>query len=269
MNDLAIALQSGAILLREGVEAMLVIGGLAAFLTRAGARAQVKALYVGAAAAIAASLAAAVVFATFFNGAHDDRVEALVMGVAAVLMLYMSGWLFLKQDTAAWTAELKRIADRSLASPGSLSLAGVAFLAVFREGAETILFVQALANSSGGWSAGLLGGLAGAAALLVALFYAMQWLALRLPLRPVFLATSALLFVMGLRFIGAAMQELQEQTILSYTPAPFDDVVNALGFNPSIEALAVQGVVVLAALVGALSVGRARRAARPVAAPAE
>ena len=269
MNGLAIALQSGSILLREGVEAMLVIGGLAAFLTRAGARAQVSALYTGAVAAIVASIAAAVVFATFFNGAHDDRVEAIVMGVAAALMLYMSGWLFLKQDPAAWTAELKRIADRSLASPGSLSLAGVAFLAVFREGAETILFVHALASTSGGWSAGLLGGLASAAALLVAFFYAMQWLALRLPLRPVFLATSAMLFVMGLRFIGAAMQELQEQTLLSYTAAPFYDKIAALGFNPSIEALAAQGVVVLAALVGALAVSRNRRAAAPVTAPAE
>ncbi|MCB1537296.1 MAG: iron permease FTR1, partial [Rhodoblastus sp.] len=77
MNGLAIALQSGSILLREGVEAMLVIGGLAAFLTRAGARAQVSALYAGAVAAIVASIAAAVVFATFFNGAHDDRIEAI------------------------------------------------------------------------------------------------------------------------------------------------------------------------------------------------
>ena len=97
----------------------------------------------------------------------------------------------------------------------------------------------------------------------------MQWLALRLPLRPVFLATSAMLFVMGLRFIGAAMQELQEQTLLSYTAAPFDDKISALGFNPSIEALAAQGVVVLAALVGALAITRNRRAAAPVTVPAE
>ena len=78
-----------------------------------------------------------------------------------------------------------------------------------------------------------------------------------------------MLFVMGLRFIGAAMQELQEQTLLSYTAAPFDDKIAALGFNPSIEALAAQGVVVLAALVGALAVSRNRRAAAPVTAPAE
>ena len=129
--------------------------------------------------------------------------------------------------------------------------------------------MHALASTSGGWSVGLLGGLAGAAALLVAFFYAMQWLALRLPLRPVFLATSAMLFVMGLRFIGAAMQELQEQMLLSYTAAPFDDKISALGFNPSIEALAAQGVVVLAALVGALAITRNRRAAAPVTVPAE
>ena len=85
MNGLAIALQSGSILLREGVGAMLVIGGLAAFLTRAGARAQVSALYTGAVAAIVASIAAAVVFAREVDQRtkKDPRVAALEKEMAA------------------------------------------------------------------------------------------------------------------------------------------------------------------------------------------
>ncbi len=258
MKALTVAVQSGSILLREGVEAMLIIAALAAFLHRLDAAGRVKALYAGALAAIAASFLAAVIFAYFYNGAHDDRVEAVVLVFAAGLMLYMSGWLFLRQNPARWTAEIKKVAEKALVGPSSSTIAGIAFLAVFREGAETVLFVQALANTSGGWSFGLLSGLVAAAALLVALFVAMQWLSLRLPLRPVFLITSALLFVMGLRFVGAAIQELQEQAIVPVTYAPYGDWFVALGLNPSLEALITQAIIALVAIVGVAVAARPR-----------
>ena len=76
MIDISIALQSASILLREGVEAMLVIAALAAFLRRSGALAELKAIYLGAMLAILASVLAAVVFNVFLGGAHDDRLEA-------------------------------------------------------------------------------------------------------------------------------------------------------------------------------------------------
>lgn len=260
MNAFSVALQSGSILLREGVEAMLIVAALAAFLHRMDAGGRVRALYAGALAAIGASVLTAIVFAYFYNGAHDDRVEAIVLVVAAALMLYMSGWLFLRQNPARWTAELKKVAEKAMVAPKAAAIAGIAFLAVFREGAETVLFVQALANTSGGWSFGLLSGLLAATALLVALFVAMQWLALRLPLRPVFLATSALLFVMGLRFVGAALQELQEQALVSATPAPHADWLVAFGLNPSWEALGAQALIAIVAIVGTALAARPKAA---------
>ncbi|MDE2577507.1 MAG: FTR1 family protein [Hyphomicrobiales bacterium] len=259
MNALSLALQSGAILLREGVEAILVLAALGAFLKRAGASGAVRALSIGALAAIAASIVAAIVFQLAFNGAHDDRMEALVMAVAAALMLYMSGWMFLRQNPAAWKAELQKMASRALDAPRAWSIGAIAFLAVFREGAETALFLHALAMTSGGWSLALTLGLVGAAALLAAFYYAMQWLALQLPLRPVFLVTSALLFVMGLRFIGGAMQELQEQALLPASAAPHADWLVAFGLNPTIEALAVQILIAAGALAGALLVSLNRK----------
>ena len=59
------------------------------------------------------------------------------MLLASMLMLYMSGWLFLRQNPAAWNATLRRSAERAISSGTSLSLASIAFLAVFREGGET------------------------------------------------------------------------------------------------------------------------------------
>ncbi len=269
MNSLSLAVQSGSILLREGVEAMLVIAALAAFLNRMGASDRVRSLYAGALAAVVASLGTAMVFAWFFNGAHDDRLEAVVLAVAATLMLYMSGWLFLRQDPARWTADIRKAAAKALEAPKSTAIAGIAFLAVFREGAETVLFLQSLAGTSGGWSLALIAGLAVALALLVALFVAMQWLSLRLPLRPVFLFTSALLFAMGLRFVGAALQELQEQAIVPMTAAPNADWLVAVGLNPSVEALAAQIAIAVVAVAGVALAARARRANAPAPAAAE
>ncbi len=167
MNTFSEALQSGSILLREGLEALLVIAALAGFLTRAGVPEKVKALYVGAGLAILASFGAAVVFELFFDGEHNDFVEAGVMVIAAVLMLYMSGWMYLKQDPKAWLGDLRRSAERALDSGATVSLGLIAFLAVFREGGETILFLHALAKSSGGWTFGLIAGLVVAAVCLV------------------------------------------------------------------------------------------------------
>lgn len=245
--------EAAAILFREGLEALLVVGALAAFLRRAGASDRLPALYGGAAAALLASFAMAWVFATFFDGVHNDLVEAGVMALAAALLLSMSGWLFLKQDPRAWQADLNRMAGRALGAGTMLSLAAISFLAVFREGAETILFLSALAAGAGGWSGSLLAGLALSACGLAVVFLAMQWLALRLPLRPIFLVTSALLFVIALRMVGQAIQELQEQALVPVHNDGVPEVAAQLGFNPSWEALAAQGVILLAALGWALS----------------
>jgi high-affinity iron transporter len=267
MNALSEALQSGTILLREGLEALLVIAALAAFLNRAGFPEKVRSLYVGAGLAILASFGAAVVFELFFEGEHNDFVEAGVMVVAAVLMLYMSGWLYLKQDPKAWMSDLKRSAQRALDSGTTISLGLIAFLAVFREGGETVLFLHALAKTSGGWTFGLISGLVVAAACLVAIFYVIEKLAVMLPLRPVFLVTSAFLFLMGLRFIGGAIQELQEQTVVPYTAAPVPHWLEQLGVNPTWEAIGAQLVIAAVAIVSTLALKQRRPPERT--APAE
>lgn len=271
MTAFASALQSGSILLREGLEALLVIAALAAFLRKAEAGGFIKWLYTGAIAAIAASFAGAVVLELYFGGMHDDRIEAVVMAVAAVLMLYMSGWLFLKQNPAAWTSDLKGAAERAISRGTALSMAAIAFLAVFREGAETVLFLHAAARTAGGWSVGLVGGIAAAAAILAVLFIAIEWLAVRLPLRPVFIATSAFLFVMGLRFVGAAIQECQEQVLVPVHGANLPQWLVDLGFNPSWEAIGTQVGVALIAIAGTLALqvyGKPRSAAAKSAAAA-
>lgn len=259
MGLISDALQSGSVLLREGLEAILVIAALAAFLRKAEADSAVRWLYAGAIGGIVASIAVAAAFEAFFDGVHDDRVEAVVLAFAAAMMLYMSGWLFLRQNPAAWTSDLKQAAN-AVGTRATLSMAVIAFLAVLREGAETALFLHATARTANGWTPGIVTGIVAAFALLVLLVIAIVWLAVRLPLRPLFVATSAFLFLMGLKFIGAAIQECQEQVLLPMHPADVPHWLIDAGINPSWEALSMQLLVAAMAALGLLAMQRTRAA---------
>src|SRR4029077_17949362 len=122
-----------------------------------------------------------------------------------------------KQDPKGWKDYLAHKADAALAQDTVWAVGALAFLAVFREGAETVLFVNALATTEGGWSLGLFAGLGTATLGLVVLFYFINLIAQKIPLRPLFIITSAFLFAMAIKFIGESVQEFQEATLLPFT----------------------------------------------------
>lgn len=255
-------IQAAVILLREGLEAMLVIAALAAYLTKAGGGHRVKSLYAGALAAIGVSVVAAWLFAMLNSGQHSDVMEGIIILFAAALMLYVSGWLMVKQDPHGWKEYLAAKADNALAQDTAWAVAALAFLAVFREGAETVLFINALATTEGGWSIGLFGGLAAATLGLAVLFYFINLIAQKIPLRPLFIITSAFLFAMAIKFIGEAVQEFQEQSILPFTQVAGADWLSAVGLNPTVEALSLQLLVILFALAAYSLVVRNNRLTR-------
>ncbi len=255
-------LQAAVILLREGLEAMLVIAALAGYLTRVGAGHRIQALYGGALAAVAASIVAAWLFAVLKSGEHRDLLEGAISIVAAGLMLYVSGWLMVKQDPRGWQQYLANKADSALAQDTVWAVGTLAFLAVFREGAETVLFINALATTEGGWSGALFAGLVAATAGLVVLFYFINLIAQKIPLRPLFIITSAFLFAMAIKFIGEAVQEFQEQAILPFTELKSAAWLGAVGLNPTVEALSAQLLVIVFALATYSVVQRNARLAR-------
>lgn len=255
-------IQAAVILLREGLEAMLVIAALAAYLTKVGAAHRINALYGGALLAVGASFVAAWMFAVLNSGEHNDTLEGVVILAAAALMLYVSGWLMVKQDPQGWQDYLAAKADSALAKETGWAVAALAFFAVFREGAETVLFINALAKTEGGWSAGLFGGLAVATVGLAVLFYFINMIARRVPLRPLFIVTSAFLFAMGIKFIGEAMQEFQEQNIVSFTELKSLAWMQSFGLNPTLEAVTAQILVIVFAMATFLLVQRNARLAR-------
>ena len=241
--------EAAAILLREGLEAILLLAALAAYLSREGAEDRLRALWLGAAAALLASIGAARIFEQFNNGVHNDIFEGVVIFLAAALLFYVSGWLFLKQDPKAWQDYLEKQADKALLSKSWYVVATLAFLAVLREGGETVLFLHVLAKTNGGWTAPLVSGIVTAFVVLAVLFWVIVKTTRRLPLRTVFLVTSLFLFLMGLKFVGEGLQEFQEQALIPYDMAPGAGWLTALGLNPTWEALGAQIAVVLIALL--------------------
>ncbi len=232
-----LALDAGLILLREGLEAVLVLATLAAFLRRA-APERGAALATGALGGLFASLGLAAVYAAFLGGEHDDRVEAATCLAAALLMLWTGGWLARNAEPRAWAEALRRRTDRALAAGErrvALAVGAIGFLAVFREGAETALFLGALGLDDHPWP--ILAGVAGGSVALLLLWLVIRQGTRRLPLRPLFVGTSVFLLVMAARLTAAAVQEMQEQLFVGFTPIDLPAWLAAIGMPDSAEAL--------------------------------
>lgn len=255
-------LQSFLIILREGFEAILVLGAIAAILLKTGQRQRLRALWGGAWLGIGASLLMAVALATLLRAIPASReiIEGATMLVAVVVLFSVSYWLVSKADAARWQQFIRSRVDEALSRGGGYALGLVAFLAVFREGAETALFYQALLNQgSRVYLPVALGMISGAAALAV-IFVAFRRFGVKLPMRPFFAVTSGLLYFMAFVFAGKGIRELQEGDAVSLSPFP-GPTWEWLGVYPTVETMLAQGVL-LGLLVFALMKSASARRAR-------
>jgi high-affinity iron transporter len=247
-------LQSFLIILREGFEAILVIGAVVAFLLKTGHRERLRSIWLGVAGALVASAATAVILATVLRAMPATRevIEGATMLVAVAVLFSVSYWLISKVEAAKWQQFIRGKVNAALEHGGGTALAFVAFLAVYREGAETALFYQALFNEGTGnglaIALGILVGF-GALAIVFTLFYRFG---VRIPLRPFFATTSVLLYYMAFVFMGKGLRELQEGNLMTITVIPGFPHVEALGLFPSVETLLGQALL-LALFVFALA----------------
>jgi high-affinity iron transporter len=212
-----------------------------------GHRERLRSIWVGITLGLVASLATAVVLKTLLSAMPASReiVEATTMLIAVVVLFSVSYWLISKVEAAKWQKFIREKVTMALEHGGGKALALVAFLAVYREGAETALFYQALFNE--GPNVGLplvLGIIVGFAALAV-IFTLFYRYGVRIPMRPFFTVTSVLLYYLAFVFMGKGMRELQEGNIIPITVIPGAPHVDAMGLYPSVETLTAQGILVL------------------------
>jgi high-affinity iron transporter len=245
--------QSFVIMLREGLEAILIVGALMTFLVKMGASHRKRDINLGVAAAVGASLITAFAIETVFHltPARQEVLEGATMVVAAVVLFYVSYWLLSKMEVVKWNHFVRSKVNDALTSGSSLALASAAFLAVYREGFETVLFYKALflTGGPGGSSMPIVAGILLGTAVLVMVYVAISRFGVRLPLKPFFGVTSAFLYYMAFVFAGKAVAELQGGGVLPTTILEWAPRMPALGIYPTVESLLAQGVLVILLLV--------------------
>ncbi|MBE6875689.1 MAG: NINE protein [Ruminococcus sp.] len=238
------------IIVREGLEAILVVGAIIAYLVKSGNKDKLKYVYTGCVLAIGASFLCAWLLSLLklANSANQEIIEGITALIAVLVLFYVSNWMVSKAESEAWTKYIDEQIKVSAETGNVFTLAFTAFLAVFREGAEVILFYQPLLSDDPKY---VWGGFAVGCVILVFVFLAIRFLSVKLPIRPFFLGTSILMFVMSISFLGSGIKELIEGDVMTMTsPAilanliPTNNVFDVLGIYPCLETLIPQLILI-------------------------
>ncbi|MDR3130529.1 MAG: FTR1 family iron permease [Treponema sp.] len=244
-SALGVFLGSLLIILREGFEAIIIVGAIIAYLIKSGNKKSTPPVYWGSLAALGFSVVMALILnalTSVSGGRNQEIIEGATMLLAVGVLFYVSNWMVSKAEAEAWTNYIEGKVQNFITRGSMFSLAFAAFLAVFREGAETILFYQALLAGNQNYVNMVWLGFGIGAAALVVIYILIRVLSLRLPLKPFFLGTSILLFVMSVSFTGSGIKELQEGNVIPVTLLPFSFTVDILGIYPTLQTLIPQAV---------------------------
>ncbi len=262
----AIAVFAGSfgIILREGLEAILIVGAIIAYLVKTGNKQGTRPVYIGAVLAIVCSFALAGLLSYLKSiNPETTMTQEIIEGIAAltavVVLFYVSNWMVSKSESAAWSQYIEGKVAGSAEAGNMFALGFTAWLAVFREGAEVILFYQPMLNEGHpdmvwlGFGAGCL--------VLVVVFLLIRFLSVKMPLKPFFLATSILMAVMSVCFMGSGIKELMEGGVfdeymswMTLTPTwlawiPYNDVLDVFGIYPLLGTILFQVMLTIITVV--------------------
>ena len=233
------------ILLREGLEAVLVLAAIFAFLGKAKRGDAKRYVHMGWIAALALGALTWVVSSKLIaiSGASREVTEGVTALISAAMLLYVGFWLHDKSHAAGWQKFINTQVGGALTSGTVWTLATISFLAVYREIFETVLFYEALASQAGpeGHAALVAGVASGALALAVTTWAILRWSA-KLPLGAFFTASALLLAVLAVVFTGQGIAALQEASWVDAN-ALGSVRVPILGIFPTAQSLGAQAVV--------------------------
>jgi high-affinity iron transporter len=253
-------LYSAGILLREGFEALLIVIALATAVRQLQNRRALRSIYLGAALAVVASAGVAWSLGNLLSDNANDGLEGAFQLVGAATLLYVSSWLGIRGETKSWKAFVNSRVERAAHSfAPAAALALTAFAAVMREGAEVIVFFQALLAGAdqGSERQAVVGGIVLACSGLAALAIVLQRTAARLPIGRFFSITSTLLGALAVVFVGQGVASLQEAGILHATLITQVPTIKMLGLFPTVQSLGAQLALVLIVLAASLIQRRA------------
>ncbi|MDY2647536.1 MAG: FTR1 family protein, partial [Pyramidobacter porci] len=242
------------LLVREGLEAILVIVAIVAYLIKTGNTPMIKSVYLGCFAAVFASA----VLAWFLeymmgdaSGVARELLEGWTMFLAVAVLFYVSNWMLSKADTERWENYIGGKVQQSIDSKSQWTLIFAAFIAVMREGAELILFYKAAFTGGMNSVPHIVYGILAGTAVLIAVWVAFRYFSVKLPLKPFFLFTSILLFLMCISFMGKGVVELTEADVITgrtVIPAMKGFQIEILSIYDRAETLIPQVMLLIASL---------------------
>lgn len=255
-------LYSLGILVREGSEALLVVVALLAAVREAGQERRARDIYAGGLLAIALSLALAWAVNHLIADNTSDTLEGIFQLLAAATLFYVSSWLTARSQSDRWRSFLSSKIEACRQSSGpSIALGLTAFLAVMREGAETIVFFQALLGGATETVErhAVVAGLFAGAIVLGIVFAVLRKAAFRIPLGSFFTATSVLLYALALIFAGQGIASFQESGVVHATFIDHLPTVQVLGIFPTVQTIAAQSAMLALAAIALFVPARNRK----------
>lgn len=274
--------QAFLILIREGLEALLVVAAVIAYLVKSGNKRFAKWIYLGVVAGLAGSGLVAVLFTFLFGGSGpiQEISEGVCALIATLMLLWTSNWMLNKSSVEAWNNYIRNKTEAVVAGAQSkvesgqglglgmvTSLAMLSFLAVFREGAETVIFYESIYSMSqdahGMWVGGLT-----AAAVLIVIFLILRFTSVKIPIGPFFLVTSIVMAALVVIFAGGGIHALIEGDLIEGTYLSIVPTNDWIGLYPYVETIAAQ-VIAAIAVVALFVVGFIKKHRMKLAAQAE
>lgn len=255
--------QAFLILIREGLEALLVVAAVIAYLVKSGNKRFVKWIYLGVVAGLAGSGLVAVLFTFLFGGSGpiQEISEGVCALIATLMLLWTSNWMLNKSSVEAWNNYIRNKTEAAVAGAQSkvesgqglglgmiASLAMLSFLAVFREGAETVIFYESIYSMSQDAHGMWVGGLA-AAAVLIVIFLILRFTSVKIPIGPFFLVTSILMAVLVVIFAGGGIHALIEGDLIEGTYLSTVPTNDWIGLYPYVETITAQVIAAIAVVV--------------------
>lgn len=255
--------QAFLILIREGLEALLVVAAVIAYLVKSGNKRFARWIYLGVVAGLAGSGLVAVLFTFLFGGSGpiQEISEGVCALIATLMLLWTSNWMLNKSSVEAWNNYIRNKTEAAVAGAQSkvesgqglglgmiASLAMLSFLAVFREGAETVIFYESIYSMSQDAHGMWVGGLA-AAAVLIVIFLILRFTSVKIPIGPFFLVTSIVMAALVVIFAGGGIHALIEGDLIEGTYLSSVPTNDWIGLYPYVETITAQVIAAIAVVV--------------------
>lgn len=248
----SIFLYSLLIILREGLEALLIVAAIVAYLVKNNHQDKLPVIRQSVYVALLGSLITAVIFQLIFSnsGASRELLEGFTMIIAVVMLFMMSYWLLSKVEAQNWKRYLEGKLSTALTTGSLVGLWLTSFLAVYREGAETVLFYYALAGDAQSAVSYfyLFAGFAVGVVILAICYFIMRYTVVKLPLKPFFMFTGSFMYLMAFVFAGKSVLELIEGKLFEPTLVSGITEISWLGIYPYVETLVPQAILLVAAV---------------------